>query len=276
MTSGAARELTDPESSRVVDHRSTATNEVLRDITRGGLAGLIVGVLLGGIGGRLVMRLAALLVPDAVGRFTENGNAIGTITLGGSVALIVFVGLLFGAVAGSLWVVIGPWLPASPVARAMLAIPIAAALGTLGIVDDRNRDFAILGRDPLVIASLVVLVASFGPALVLTERWLDRRLPRPDASDTKVVAGYALVTAIGILLTLLVVLPLFLGSQLVVASLSLVVVGVCTLASWWFLAVRKQHPPARLGVIGRAGVVFATAAGLVVSTREVMGALGVG
>jgi MFS family permease len=276
MASGVAREITDPESSRVADRRSTATNEVLRDITRGGLAGLIVGVLLGGIGGRLVMRLAAHLVPDAVGRFTENGNAIGTITLGGSVALVVFVGLLFGAVAGSLWVVIGPWLPASPLARAVLAIPIAVALGTVGIVDDRNRDFAILGRDPLVIASLVVLVASFGPALVLTERWLERRLPRAGASDTKIVAGYALVTAIGILLTLLVVLPLFLGSELVVAGLSLVVVGVCTLASWWFFAVHEQRPPARLRVIGRAGVVLATAAGLVVSTREVMGALGVG
>lgn len=48
--------------------------DAFRDITRGGLAGLIVGVLLAGIGGRVVMRLAALLVPAADGAFTENGN----------------------------------------------------------------------------------------------------------------------------------------------------------------------------------------------------------
>src|SRR4029079_16803341 len=40
-----------------------ALGETLREITRGGLAGLIVGVLLAGVGGRLVMRLAALMVP---------------------------------------------------------------------------------------------------------------------------------------------------------------------------------------------------------------------
>ena len=46
---------------------------------------MVVGLLVAGIGGRLVMRLAALLVPDSVGRFTENGNVIGTITLDGEV-----------------------------------------------------------------------------------------------------------------------------------------------------------------------------------------------
>ncbi|MEO6207739.1 MAG: hypothetical protein ABIP77_07275, partial [Candidatus Limnocylindrales bacterium] len=92
-------------------------HEVLREITRGGLAGLIVGVVLAGVGGRLVMRLATLLVPSADGAFTENGNRIGDITLGGTLGIVIGLGLLFGAVSGSVWVTIRRWLPATRTAR---------------------------------------------------------------------------------------------------------------------------------------------------------------
>jgi MFS family permease len=264
---------TDPATDQVgID----PTNEVFRDITRGGLAGLIVGVLLAGVGGRLVMRLAALMVPESVGGVTENGNVIGVITVGGTLGLVLAIGLLFGAVAGSLWVTISPWLPASPMTRAVLAIPIAIGLGTLGLVDDRNPDFAILGRDPLVIGSLVLLVALFGPALVLAERWLDGRLPHGRPGAAGVVTGYVLVTAIGTLLTVFLVVPMFLGSDLLVAGLALVVVGVSTLAAWWFRIERQKSPPGWLGLIARAGLLVATVAGLAVATREVAGAVGIG
>lgn len=282
MTTGVVPEIAEPDpraaadAAAADDASAVATNEVLRDITRGGLAGLIVGVLLAGVGGRLVMRLAALLVPGSVGSFTENGNVIGAITFAGSMGLIVFVGLLFGALVGSLWVVISPWLPASAPMRALLSIPIAVGLGTFGLVDDRNRDFAILGRDPLVIASLVALVASFGPALVVVDRWLDRRLPHAGPDDRGVIAGYAIVTALGSVLTLVIVVPGFLGSQMVLAGAGLVLVGICTLASWWFRVMRLEAPPSVLIVIGRLGLATATVAGLLVATREVAGALGVG
>ena len=138
---------------------------------------------------------------------TENGNVIGTVTFAGSMGLVVFVGLVFGVVAGSLWVVISPWLPAATSARVLLTIPIAVALGARGLIDDRNRDFAILRHDPLVIASLVILVALFGPALVMVDRWLDGRLPHAGRGDRRIVAGYAIVTAIGLLLTAFLVDP---------------------------------------------------------------------
>jgi hypothetical protein len=43
------------------------TGEVLRDIAKGGISGAIVGIVVGGLGGRLLMRLAAVLHADAVG-----------------------------------------------------------------------------------------------------------------------------------------------------------------------------------------------------------------
>lgn len=257
----------------VAGQEGDQANEVLRDITRGGLTGLVVGILLAGVGGRLVMRLAALIVPESARAVTENGNVIGTVTFAGSMGLVVFVGLVFGVVAGSLWVVISPWLPAATSARVLLTIPIAVALGTRGLIDDRNRDFAILRHDPLVIASLVILVALFGPALVVVDRWLDGRLPHAGRGDGRIVAGYAIVTAIGLLLTAFLVIPIILGSDIFVAGVALVLVGFCTLASWWFRIERDGTRPPRLVVIARGALAVAVVAGLAVAIREIAGVL---
>jgi hypothetical protein len=249
--------------------------DILREITRGGVAGLIVGVLLAGVGGRVAMRLAALLVPSAAGSITENGNVIGVITIPGSLALISIVGLFFGAVAGSLWVIINPWLPRRPRTRAIVAVPIAIGLATSALVDDRNPDFVVLRHDAVVIGLLVVLVGLFGPALVLAERWLDRRLPHAHPGDGRLIAGYVLVAALGTLLTLAAVLPLYLGSRLVVAGLGLFVVGFATLASWRLRATRRPSPP-WLAPVARTGLVVASAAGLVVAAGDLAGALALG
>ena len=72
------------EDAEARARRGAAERDLLRDIAVGSLAGLIAGLVVGGVGGRVVMRLAALLAPEAVGRFTENGFRIGTITLQGS------------------------------------------------------------------------------------------------------------------------------------------------------------------------------------------------
>jgi hypothetical protein len=254
----------------------TPSLEILREIVRGGFAGLLVGVLLGGVGGRLVMRAAALLVPEAAGLPTENGNAIGAITLGGSLALIVFVGLFVGVIAGSLWVVIAPWMPAATAPRALLSIPIAIALGTFALIDDRNQDFAVLQRDPLVIALLVVLVGLHGPALVAAERWLDGRLPHAKPRDFRLVGAYGMVAILGTFLTIILVVPLYLFTDMTVAGIGVFVVGLATLWSWRG-RTRGGGPPGRwLTLVARAGLAEATIAGLVVAVLEISGALALG
>lgn len=250
--------------------------DILRDITRGGLAGLLVGIVLAGIGGRILMRAAAVLVPGSAGSVTENGNVVGRITLDGSLALVLFVGLFFGVVAGSLWVVIAPWLAERPGLRAAVAVPIALALGTMGLVDDRNPDFALLEHDPVVVGSLVLLVGLFGPALVLAERWLDGRLPRPGPGDGAVLVGYATVAVLGGLLTFAAVVPVFLGSRLVVSGLALVVVGLATLASWRLRWLRRPPAPSGLAAAARVALAIATINGLFLAGQEVAGALALG
>ncbi|MFP5341403.1 MAG: hypothetical protein ACLGIJ_00560 [Candidatus Limnocylindria bacterium] len=248
-----------PEPAR--DDPTAGALDVLRDIVRGGLAGLIVGIVVAGIGGRLVMRLAALLVPGADGAVTENGNRVGDITLEGTLALIIFIGLFFGVAVGALWVTIRAFLPRSAMARAAVSVPIALALGTSGLIDPRNRDFAILGNDPLVVASLVILVGLFGPALVLVEGWLEPRLARPASGDRRTITVFAVLAAIGLFLFVVAVIPLYFGPRLRLVGISLVVVGVATLVTW-FARINDRAIPAWALVVGRVGLVAVVVAGM--------------
>lgn len=258
----------------ITAHVLVPTNEILREITRGGVAGLIAGILVAGVGGRVVMRLAALLVPDSVGAFTENGNRIGDITLGGTFALILFVGLFVGVGGGTVWVTLRPWLPESAGLRALISIPIAIALGTKGLVDGANPDFSVLGGSTVVVASLVTLVALYGPILVLAEGWLDGRLPHAAVGDRGVIGGYGVVTLLGVVIGLMVVVPAYLGPEdLRPAGLALLVVGVATLASWRSRVVGRALP-GWIPPVARLAIVSAVIVGCAVAIGEVTEAIG--
>ena len=191
-------------SAALVDERPTVSTgaflAIIRDIARGGLAGLIVGFVGAGLGSRLAMRIAALLVPQANGLLTENGfrieadharwddrpravrrprrDAVPRRDLGRHRAR----------------------LPRRLAPRALVAVPIAIAFGAGALIDARNPDFSVLRRDPLVVATLVTLIAALGPAMALADAWLDRVLPRPTAGSSGAAMGYAALTAIGALL----------------------------------------------------------------------------
>ena len=148
----AATPTVDPAAKLAED---AAFGPIFRDIARGGITGLIVGLVGVGIGGRIVMRLAALLVPELVGEFTENGFRIGDITPGGSLGLVVF-GMFAGAGVATIWVTVSPWIPGTGIRRALLAMPVAVGLGAFALIDGGNRDFFILRNDSAVSAVLIV------------------------------------------------------------------------------------------------------------------------
>jgi len=131
-----------PRSAAIA--RYDSLGDVMRDITRGALAGMIAGALVVGPGGRLVMRLAAPVDPDAVGLLTENGNRIGDITIGGTIELLLFGGLLAGLFGSVVWVTVSPWIPGNRWARALLAMPVAVAIFSFRLIEADNPDFRIL------------------------------------------------------------------------------------------------------------------------------------
>ena len=142
------------------------------------------------------MRLAALLVPEASGASTENGNTIGTITSDGSLFLVIG-GLFIGLLAGTIWVIVSPWIPGAGLRRVLITVPIAIGLGTAGLVDGDNPDFFILRHDPRVIAALIALVGIIGAMFAVVDDWLEGRLP-PATKERPGSRGlYGLISLLG-------------------------------------------------------------------------------
>jgi hypothetical protein len=209
----------------------TALDEIVRDIARGGLAALIVGFAVLGIGARVVMRIHALLVPAAAGSATENGNRIGEITIPGTIGLILIVGLLGAVVLGVLWVVLSPWLPGGRLGRGVVAVPVAIALGAHQLIVLGNTDFIVLRHHPLVVATLLSLIAALPLALAFVDAWLDRRLPHGGPS-TPAGAVYLSLTILGGLLGAVAVAQAVAQEPTRPLGLVLVALGAVTLARW--------------------------------------------
>lgn len=243
----------------------------LRDIARGGLAGLLTGILVAGIGGRIVMRAAALLVPISAGQFTENGNRIGEITLPGTIGLVLGGGLFFGLAGATIWVVVSAWIPGGARARAVLAMPIAVALTGVMLVRADNPDFRVLRHDAATVALLLALVALAGLVIAGLDRWLDHRLPTGTTSRPADATYLALTLAGGVLI-LPIVLGAYLGEERPL-GLALVGVGAATLIHWTFRYQRRPSSPTWLVVAGRGGLLIAVVLGLFALAPDVASAL---
>lgn len=244
----------------------------MRDIARGGLAGLLSGFLVAGIGGRIVMRTAALQVPAAAGRFTDNGNRIGEITLSGTLGLVLVGGLFFGLAGATVWAVVSPWIPGGTRLRAVLAMPIAVALVGLMLVQARNPDFQVLEHNAATVGLLVFLVALAGLVISLLDSWLDRRLPVANAS-TGADAVYLVLTLAGGGLIFPGILGLFLSDEPPV-GLALVGVGLATL-TWWSLRFRgRREPPPWLMVAARGSLALSVLLGVLALAPDVSAVLG--
>jgi hypothetical protein len=255
--------------------RATATpsRDIVRDIARGGFTGILVGLIGAGIGGRIVMRLAALLVPEAAGASTENGNRIGEITLGGSLGLALL-GLTVGALAATIWVTVSPWIPGFGLRRAVLTMPIAVALGATGLIAGDNQDFLVLRHNAAVVALLVALVAVIGFLFAVVDDWLDRRLPLAIGPAGAVCA---FVAAIGVAIFLpVVVVSLLTASAVttVLMGIALVVVGLATVGTWFARLEGRPRSP-RLIMAGRTALTLAVVIGFARAVPEVARALGV-
>ena len=237
-----------------------ALGAILRDVSVGGIASLIAGTLVLGLGGRLVMFLSRLLHPEAIGRFTENGNEVGVFTVEGTVGLLLFGGVAGGLIAAPVWVVMRPWIPHNWVGVGLWAV----AIGGFQLVSSDNRDFDILEGPAPDIVLLLVLVFVFGAVLSGLDRLLDKRLPGADRTGP--VVAYGVVTAVGLTFAplglLLQFMPGFderahppIWTGLFVCATTLVTIW------WWVDRVMGKLEPTLIQ--RRLGTGFAAAAALV-------------
>lgn len=137
----------------------------------------IAGALVGGLGSRLVMRLAALAAPEVRGMLTENGNVVGEITLEGTIALMIFAGLSSTVFGTGAFMVARPWLPRRTVRRGLVFGASLLALTGAAVVDAANADFVVLGDRLLNVAMFSALFIAFGLVTSSAAALLERRVP---------------------------------------------------------------------------------------------------
>jgi hypothetical protein len=255
--------------------RSVRAAEIVREIAIGGLSGLIGGLLIVGVGGRLFMRIAALLDPTSVGSLTSNGNRIGDITAGGTVGFVVFGGLVFGAYAAVLWVVVSPWIPGRGLGRALASGVVAVALASFFVIRADERDFGVIDPPGASVAMLIVVVAVLGAVVALADERLRRRLPTTDPASPWAL-GYLAVTLLGVLVVPIVVGAYFSRGEsgafepAVAVGAAVIVVGIIT-AIWWAIRIRdgRSRPSNAMVVAARCALLIAVVAGLLRLATEV-------
>jgi hypothetical protein len=192
----------------------------------GAAAGALAGLLVGGVGGRVVMLALRLASPDDVlGIRSDDGFTIGVVSA--DTFQLLLATAFLGAANGALYVALRSSLPAP--LRAVLWPLLAAAVGGATIVHEDGVDFQLLEPRWFAVASFVLLPALAALAVVLlVERWL--ALEEPGGRLTALVVAGALAGTFG----------------LVVAA------GLCALTLAWRRVSSSVRRPvaagARLGV----------------------------
>jgi hypothetical protein len=144
-----------------------------RGATIGATSGMLVGLVVGGIGGRLVMFVLRLTSDERLrGTQTDDDFEIGSFT--SSTIFLLVATVLLGAFAGVLYMGVRRFVP--PTWRSLAAGVLAGVIGGAVVLDDEGVDFTEL--DPLLFAvvAFVALPAMFG---WLTSLLVERRMQRP-------------------------------------------------------------------------------------------------
>lgn len=144
--------------------------EGFRRAVLGAAAGALSGLVVGGIGGRLMMSVLAAMNPQAEGVTSDDGFTMGQVTAAGTANLL-FVTTVIGGVAGLCWVVLRGLRFGPPWWRAV-SMPAGAGI-VVGdqLVHSDGVDFTLL--DPAWLA--VVLTVTVPVLATVAVSWLGDR-----------------------------------------------------------------------------------------------------
>ncbi len=163
-------------------------------------SGVVTGVSVIGAGGRLAMRLLAVTAgADAQGRVTEAEEVVGKITLEGTLGFVLFTGVLGGAAAGVLFVVVRRFLPPGRLGGLAFGLGLFLVLGpVIDPIRTDNPDFDLVGPGWLAIAVFAALALAFGMTLASLTNRISAALPLIswDRGVLLRYAGPALIAAV--------------------------------------------------------------------------------
>lgn len=151
----------------------------------------LAGVLTIGAGGRLMMRvLAATSSDDVQGLRTEADEIIGEVSVGGSVFLIVVVGIGASVVGLALFTILRRWLPDRSLVAGLVGVAIGAGLlvRPTALLASTNSDFTLIAPVALAVALCLATLVLFGATFGVLVDHLAPRWPRPGRSPRGVVS----------------------------------------------------------------------------------------
>jgi len=257
---------------RLIQFGSWAWPRILplgRQIWVGALSGLIAGIIVGGIGSRVAMRISAVAGGESIsGLKTENGNIVGDITLGGTLTLLVL-GAMLGVFGGLLYTVVRRWLPGSQWWKGLLFGVLLLLVFGSHIIEGDNFDFSRFGPPLLNIGLFASLFILYGLAVAPIAEWCDRYFPASSDHRTAILIAYS-VLALGALLSFAAIVGLIVSSA-PFAPLFLLLFGLAAIpvVAWPYrsiLALSHRPVPA---VIGYIFIAVPCLLGLVMVVRDI-------
>lgn len=179
---------------------SSAAFDALRTLAVVLTAGFIAGLLVVGLGGRLVMRvLAATSGAGAQGRTTDAGERVGEITFGGSVGFFIFAGLIIPLASSLVFIPLRRILPRPAwIAGLLFGLLMLATFGVSDPLSPDNRDFVILSPLWLALTLVCITALLFGMTFSALVARLDATVVplnqlRTDAPRRRKAASLSLV-----------------------------------------------------------------------------------
>jgi hypothetical protein len=139
------------------------------------IAGVFTGIVVAGLGGRVIMKLVALTAgAGAVGKVTENGNTVGDLTLPGTLQLVLFSGVMLGLIGGLLYLALRPWLAWFGRWRGFAFGVIVLALMGHAVFEPGNGDFRRFGAVGVNVALFSALFVLYGLLIAPLVDWIAR------------------------------------------------------------------------------------------------------
>lgn len=221
---------------------SVAFAGLVRHIGMVGIAGVMTGIVIGGVGGRIFMRIAGANAPvHARGARTEAGFRVGEITLGGTLELIIFVGIFSGILGAIAHVVSEPWLAWAGKWRGLAfgLLLLVTASSVSDAIEPSNFDFRILDHAALNVLLISLLFLAFGVMVVWVLAKLEGRLgPVNSARPMMTALPFVPLVALGTLGALTGFFPIFFSEEACgcdpqpVIGAFLIAMAVATLLLW--------------------------------------------
>jgi hypothetical protein len=215
------------------------------------VAGLSMGALIGGVGGRIAMfALRVTSDPSLHGAKTDDGFIIGQFS--GETMFLVSATAVLGVFGGIFYLAVRSWLPVR--GRAALFGMFGGIVGGAGAIRPAGIDFTLLDPLAIAIAMFIALPAIYGVVVSrLIERWL-REDSGPGASRAWIL-GLIPVTLVGL------IGPIGLGVAVAISALWIVHRTVPR--------VDRLSGSAAVVWIGRAGLITVTAVSLMSLIRDI-------